>query len=68
MIRSPEDIGFGDPDIDPKQSFNKAITWAKNLNFNTEVYPDDKSDPNHPPRMIFVPEKGLLRKMIKWTA
>ena len=35
MIKSPDEIGLGDPDIEPKQSFSKAFTWAKSLNLNT---------------------------------
>ena len=40
LIKSPDEIGFGDPDIDPKQSFNKAYSWAKNLALNVNVYTD----------------------------
>lgn len=68
LIKSADEIGLGDPDMDPKQSFSKAYSWTKTLSLSTQVYASHSTKPSLPPSMIFIPEKALLRKMIRWTA
>ena len=63
-----EELGFGDPELEPRQAITKALAWVKGVTLNgSNIYPDRKHIKD-PPRQIFVPEKNLLRKMIKWTA
>ena len=68
LIFKPDEIGFGDPELETKQAITKALAWAKGISLNgANLYPDRKHIKD-PPRQIFIPDKNLLRKMIRCTA
>ena len=69
-----EEIGMADP-FDTKSSLAKTLTYVKQFDFYSEVYPNQvmtavleacqKKANIHPPKTVFVPTKKLLRKMIR---
>ena len=67
-IESFEELGWSDPELDPKVGLKKSIEWLRRLNFYNYVYPNDQMDEKKVPLCIFVPEKAVLRKMIKALA
>ena len=51
--------------MDQKAGIKKTIEWLRRLDFYNYVYPSDQMDALRMPPCIFVPEKTLMRKMIK---
>lgn len=72
-ISSLTDVAMVDPF--KKSSLKKAINTVKNIDFFTEVYSEDimeevldemrKSDTIRPPKTVFVPDKALLRRIMR---
>jgi len=65
LIENFEEIGWSDPTVDNKVGTKKAIEWLRKINFYDFIYPMDLSQMILPPKCIFVPEKNLLRKLIR---
>jgi len=64
-IMTFEELGWSDPTLDPVVGKKKAIEWLRKLNFFDCVYPEAMTYSVMTPRCIFVPEKSLLRKLIR---
>ena len=60
-ISTFETIGWAEPHQAQEGS---AITYLKNLNFETNVYPDHLIDEKKHPNIVFVPDKSLMQTMI----
>lgn len=67
-IESFEELGWSDPELDPKIGLKKSIEWLSRLHFYNFVYPNHQMHETEVPSCIFVPEKTVLRKMIKCLA
>ena len=64
LVGSFEEIGWFDPNLDPKAAQTKTLQWLKGINFARNLYPDHTMQHSTVPMLIFVPEKQLLRKLI----
>ena len=62
-LASFDDIAFVDPTIQNGRARTDKLINAMNINKN--VYPDRLMDGAKPPKCVFVPDKQLMRKIIK---
>ena len=67
LIKSTEEIGWWDPELDQKVASTKTLQWLKQLNFQNFIYPNHQMKQDIP-KCIFVPEKAFLRKLITAVA
>lgn len=63
MLTSFEELGFIDPFATNAKA--KAEKHMAQLSINKNVYPDRLMDGPKPPKCIFVPDKQMMRKLIK---
>ena len=67
-IQSFEEMGWFDPDLDPKKASQQTLNWLTNIKFSRDIYPDEQMDVRKIPTCIFVPQKQILRKIITTVA
>jgi hypothetical protein len=62
-LASFEEIGYIDPAVNHGKTKTEKIINAMNINKN--IYPDKFMLEGRPPKCVFVPDKQLMRKIIK---
>lgn len=65
QIESFEEMGWFDPDLDPKKAQAQTVNWLTNIRWSRDLYPDQYMDPTKVPPCIFIPQKQLLRRIIE---
>jgi len=58
---------------EPKKSLKSIHKWVENMAFFTDIYPESVTEPIYsaiekgsirPPKIVFLPEKNIIRTMI----
>jgi hypothetical protein len=65
LINSFEELGWIDPEQDPKHARANTLNWLRNIKFENFMYPDNMMQHGVVPNCMFVPSKELLRRMIR---
>ena len=55
-------------DPDDSTSIHEVTKWLRSLSHSNYLYPEEEINPTKPPNIRFVPEIGLLNKLIESVA
>ena len=64
QVKSFEQIGWFDPEADPKVEARAVVEWLKSIKFETDLYPKHLMHDWVAPPCVFVPSQEILRKLI----